>query len=109
MDDDKVTPEEQLRAVLDESSGPQLAMTYLPILKSFTKGYNGARLSKMQNVLQNIIGPAVLAAEPLPLQLILRLSGLDDHSQLLARLNSLQSVLFVSNVKIYDQAVVRPT
>jgi hypothetical protein len=108
VDDDKVTPEEQLSAVLDESSGPRLAMTYLPILKSFTKGYTGARLSKMQKVLQNIIGPAVLAAEPLPLELVLKLSGLENHNQLMARLNSLQSVLFVSRTKAYEQAVVRP-
>jgi hypothetical protein len=108
MDDDKVTPEEQLSAVLDESSGPRLAMTYLPILKSFTKGFTGARLSKMQEVLRNIIGPAVLAAEPLPLELVLKLSGLENHNQLMARLSSLQSVLFVSKTTAYDQAVVRP-
>jgi hypothetical protein len=108
IDDDKMTPEEQLRAVLDESSDPQLAMTYLPILKTFTKRYSGARLSRMQEVLQNIIGPAVLAAEPLPLDLILKLSRLEDHNQLEARLGSLKSVLSVSRTKAYDQAVVRP-
>jgi hypothetical protein len=108
IDDDKMTPEEQLRAVLDESSGPQLAMTYLPILKTFPKRYSGARLSGMQEVLQNIIGPAVLAAEPLPLDLILKLSRLEDHNQLEARLGSLQSVLSVSRTKAYDQAVVQP-
>jgi hypothetical protein len=108
IDDDKVTPEEHLSAVLDESSGPRLAMTYLPILKSFTKGYTGARLSKMQKVLQNIIGPAVLAAKPLPLELVLKLSCLENHNQLMARLSSLQSVLFVSSTKAGDQAIVRP-
>jgi hypothetical protein len=62
----------------------------------------------MRKVLQNIIGPAVLAAEPLPLELVLGLSGLENHSQLMARLSSLQSVLFVSRTKAYDEAVVRP-
>jgi hypothetical protein len=108
IDDDKVTPEEQLRAVLDESSGPQLAMTYLPILKAFTKGYSGTRLSKTQETLRNIIGPVVLAAEPLPLDLVLKLSALEDHNQLRARLTSLQSVLFISRTNTCDQAFVRP-
>ena len=102
------SPEEQLEAVLEESTGPQLSMMYLPILKACIRHEVGERLPKARKVLLNIIGPIVLSAEPLPYNLVLRLCTLKHRNQLTARLNMLQSVVLIENPAAGGTEVIRP-
>jgi hypothetical protein len=90
---DDFTPEEQLDAVLAESSSVPLARTYLPVLNRLLADKSTKQATAVIERFCNLVGPIVLAAEPMPVSLVVHISGLANRQQLKARLGKLHSVL----------------
>ena len=93
--DDFFGPDEQLEAVLAESSEDRLAQTYLPVLRRLIKDQTPKQATSIIEEFRSLVGPIVLSAEPMPVDFVIKLHGLKSREQLRARLGRLHSVLHV--------------
>lgn len=93
--DDFFGPDEQLEAVLAETSEDRLSQTYLPVLKRLLKEQTPKQVPAIIGEFRNLVGPVVLSAEPMPVDFVIKLAGLKSRQQLRARLSRLHSVLHV--------------
>lgn len=93
--DDFFSPDEQLEAVLAESSEDRLAQTYLPVLRRLLKDRTPKQATSIIEGFRSLVGPIVLSAEPMPVDFVIKLHDLKSREQLRARLGRLHSVLHV--------------
>jgi WD40 repeat protein len=93
--DDFFGLDEQLEAVLAETSEDRLSQTYLPVLKRLLKDRTPKQIPIIIEEFRNLVGPVVLSAEPLPVDLVINLHGLKNREQLRARLSRLHAVVHV--------------
>jgi hypothetical protein len=93
IDSDDFTPEEQLKVVLAETSSIPLARTYLPVLNRLLANKSHKQVMISIEKFCDLVGPIVLAAEPMPVGFVVHLSGSANREQLKARLGRLHSVL----------------
>lgn len=93
--DDFLSPDEQLVAVLAETSEDRLSQTYLPVLKRLLRDVTPKQVPVIIEEFRKLIGPVVISAEPLPIDFIIELCGLNSREQLRTRLGRLHSVLHV--------------
>ncbi|GAB7331883.1 hypothetical protein MBLNU13_g03818t1 [Cladosporium sp. NU13] len=93
--DDFFGPNEQLKAVLAETSEDRLSQTYLPVLRRLLRDRTPKEVTAIIEEFRSLVGPIVLSAEPMPVDFVIKLHGLKGSEQLRARLGRLHSVLHV--------------
>jgi WD40 repeat protein len=93
IDSDDFTPEEQLQAVLAETSSVPLTRTYLPVLNRLIADKGSKQSTAIIERFRKVVGPIILAAEPMPVDFVVHMSGLANREQLKTRLSRLHSVL----------------
>lgn len=106
--DDFFGPDEQLEAVLAETSEDRISQTYLPVLRRLLKDRTPKQATSIIEEFRNLVGPVVLSAEPMPVDFVIKLHGLKSREQLRARLGRLHSVLHVGVDDNEEDQTVHP-
>lgn len=102
------TPDEQLQAVLAETSRELLSQTYLPVLNRLKQGQSPKQVLVVIEKFRDLVGPIVLSAEPMPIEFIMQLRGIESRERLSARLSRLHSVLHVGIGGDEKDRTIRP-
>jgi WD40 repeat protein len=108
VDSDDFTPEEQLQAVLAEASSVPLARTYLPVLNRTIADKGSKQSAAIVERFRNMVGPIILAAEPMPVEFVIHMSRLANREQLKARLGRLHSVLHLGTDDGKEDQTIHP-
>jgi hypothetical protein len=108
IDSDDFTPEEQLQAVLAEASSVPLARTYLPVLNRVIADKSSKQSTAIIERFRKVVGPIILAAEPMPVDFVVHMSGLANREQLKTRLSRLHSVLHLGTDDGGEDQTIHP-